>query len=575
MIVRHAPRAVKAAVSLPRAPRWVTMFAVTALVAGPPFQYLRYHHYPLLSPEVLWPAALVVVMTSAMGIGLNRASRSIRIAGFSLLLLLFLDMQFSFRVYWPEPVFLGVGLAGIAAGVWVFEGRLETIVAASLAAFYVAGVPETSAIKSSSLNFPNVRADTTLPPVVYLILDEHIGVEGWPMEISSAREMQRRIRDFYRGDGFRLFGRAYSEFARTTSSIPAVLNWPVPDPRDDVTEIVPWQRYRLTSNKMFQTLSARGYRIRIYQSTYLDYCNARAYAIRSCDTSPANSISNISLLHLPVWSKTVLVGLYFLEHRSRIYGELAGLLPSYEESARSGEPPVRWEREEQSTFQAAMRLLDRLRQDLRADDPRGTVYFAHLLAPHFPYVVDSACRPRRLPSLQLEQVPAVGFRVASKATERAERYELYAGQVGCLYRQLEALLRLVDSTRTGRQTVVIIHGDHGSRIALHGPLPRNVANLDPSDFLDAFATLFAIRAPAIPPGYDRSFLPIDALVGRAVESRFARVDGTDTEPHFVRLESGFTTPYVTVRLADTALVPLHGRAAPTTLPSPNFRAAPR
>ena len=42
-----------------RVPRAVTIFAIAAMVAGPPLEYLRYHHYPLLSPEVLLPTTLV------------------------------------------------------------------------------------------------------------------------------------------------------------------------------------------------------------------------------------------------------------------------------------------------------------------------------------------------------------------------------------------------------------------------------------------------------------------------------------------------------------------------------------
>ena len=53
-----------------------------------------------------------------------------------------------------------------------------------------------------------------LPPVVHILLDEHIGIEGLGGD-AAADAMKERLRSFYVNNGFRLFGGAYSEVSST------------------------------------------------------------------------------------------------------------------------------------------------------------------------------------------------------------------------------------------------------------------------------------------------------------------------------------------------------------------------
>ena len=527
-----------------RPPRAITILAVAALVAGPPLNYLRYHHYPLLAPEVLLPAGIWLLCSVGIGSALNRAPRPVRLVAFTMLLLLFADWQFN----WHHALVLVLALLAIAVGVWVLERHLETILALVLAAFYLAALPSTSRTRVSSTQFANIAPDTLLPPVVYLILDEHIGIEGWPTEFSVTRETEQRVRAFYLHEGFRLFGKAYSEFVNTDASIPAVLNWPVEEPHGITAELVPLHRYRPLSNELFRKLSAEGYRIRVYESTYMEFCDPRAYTVQSCEIQPANSIRNLSLHDdLSLWRRALLVGLYFLEAKSQIYTHLRD---AYSVFAASRPSWPRWSaRVNHSEFPAAMKLLDRLRQDIRTDDPRGTLYFAHLLAPHNPYEMDANCRSQTHPDLWLE------IAEHNNEAERALRYGLYAAQVSCLYRHLESLFHTIDSLPTARRMIVVVHGDHGSRIVYNYPSARSVPILRPSDFTDGFSALFAIRAPGIPAGYDRRFVPINELVGRALASQFASIEVPTPERHVLRIEDGFHSPFRTVDLTDTALVP--------------------
>jgi len=528
-----------------RPARAVTIFAVALLVAGPPLDYLHYRHYPLLSLEVALPVVLWLACAIGIGYLLNRASRPARIIAFAFLLLVFFDLQFSHNVHLRFVLLF----AGLLAVVWLLERHVETILAVSLAAFYLAGVPVSSRIKASRQDFSGMARDTMLPPVVYLIVDEHIGIEGWPAEFAETRDMQREVRQLYLDEGFRVFGRAYSEYNWTRFAIPAALNWKVPDPRTAEAEIVPGSEYALTANDLFQTLSERGYQIRVYQSSFLDFCDPDVYAIRSCRTHLGNSIRDIAVLDVALWTKVALLGMYYLEHDSPYYERARQIYSGI--AGRHGGP--RWELHNNwYAFPAAMDLLDSLREDLRANDSRGTLYFAHLLAPHGSYVVDATCRPWTFPGLER------GGRAADQGRRtpaaRAQLYTFYTAQVGCLNRHLAALFHVVDSTPALRRTVIVVHGDHGSRIALHNLRPGNLLLLQPSDLSDALFALFAIRAPGIPAGYDRRFVTLSELVGGAVESGFTRIDAPDFKPHVLKVWRGPHMPFATLTISDTALM---------------------
>jgi arylsulfatase A-like enzyme len=63
-----------------------------------------------------------------------------------------------------------------------------------------------------------------------------------------------------------------------------------------------------------------------------------------------------------------------------------------------------------------------------------------------------------------------------------------------------------------QDALIVVHGDHGSRINLVEPTVNMIDRMADSDFLDAFSTLFAVKTPRIEPGYDRSVRSIQELV---------------------------------------------------------------
>jgi hypothetical protein len=81
--------------------------------------------------------------------------------------------------------------------------------------------------------------------------------------------------------------------------------------------------------------------------------------------------------------------------------------------------------------------------------------------------------------------------------------------------------------------LIIIQGDHGSKISLHRPVAANKDRLVPSDYTDAFSTLFAVKAPGLEPAYDTRMVAIQDLLPAVASA-----------PPLGRLPAGETEPYV-------------------------------
>jgi arylsulfatase A-like enzyme len=141
-----------------------------------------------------------------------------------------------------------------------------------------------------------------------------------------------------------------------------------------------------------------------------------------------------------------------------------------------------------------LRALERLEQDLRRAAP-GQAYFAHLLIPHYPYVLDESCRIREHVGDWLYNVVSHDAPVPNSADSRAERYRRYFAQIRCQQRLLRRLFDALEQAGAWRDAHVIVHGDHGSRIARRLALSEDAGRLAPEDFGDHFSTLFAVRMP--------------------------------------------------------------------------------
>jgi arylsulfatase A-like enzyme len=158
-----------------------------------------------------------------------------------------------------------------------------------------------------------------------------------------------------------------------------------------------------------------------------------------------------------------------------------------------------------------MEQLEHLRRQLATAAP-GNAHFAHVLLPHYPYLYRSDCKLREPDGWLSRTSESAPAGMSNTPETRVERYDAYLDQVECVINQLASIFDTMREAGTYRDALIIVHGDHGSRINLIDPSIDAIDRMADSDFLDAFSTLFAIKVPGIEPGYDLSVRSIQELV---------------------------------------------------------------
>jgi hypothetical protein len=109
---------------------------------------------------------------------------------------------------------------------------------------------------------------------------------------------------------------------------------------------------------------------------------------------------------------------------------------------------------------------------------------------------------------------------------RGERYRAYFQQLLCAQKKVGELIASIPPALR-QDAVIIVQGDHGSRISLVDPSTKAEVKLVASDYADAFSTLFAVRSSSIERGYDERLTPITCILRSLVDSDFRSTSSVD------------------------------------------------
>ncbi|MBF0189095.1 MAG: hypothetical protein HQL50_14325 [Magnetococcales bacterium] len=341
----------------------------------------------------------------------------------------------------------------------------------------------------SSPLHPNNSRET----IVHLILDEHGSAALLAREGDKTAASHAALRRFYRQHGFTLYPNAYSHYYQSKYSIPNVLNMSAKPIAERFFTEEETGSMRLWENRTFAHLTQHERPIRVYQQYFMDYCHDPAFSIVSC-LSANSALGLLDYTRFPLSGTiTLLLSHYAAANRETVLGRSlhavwnmrqkpAWLIALFDQADVN--PITQQQRYSQPL--AALHLLDSLFDDLQRDEPGGA-YFAHILIPHNPYMLDETCRVKRDVTSWLTRVNP--DRSMATGAARDQRYRLYDEQLRCLYTTLDERVTALKQTGKFDTMRFFIHGDHGSRI---GPL------LDEKWLqrqMDGFSTLLAMRRP--------------------------------------------------------------------------------
>jgi hypothetical protein len=475
-------------------------FAAALLVLAASFaNFLSYHGYPLFKPEVaivvVW-LAFVAAVFAALHVRCSNFGKAI-LDGF----LVFLAVDLN-----SDQTLVAAAVAAVVAFLRLGRGisllQPLSIIAAVVLASAALGMTETrAAIARTEGKAP---AATQGKAILHIILDEHGGIGGM-----SNATFRQQVASFYERHGFLLFERAYSRHFHTVNAIPDVLNFGHPGESRNVDETLDIGRTAYLSE-----LEHRGYRLNLYQSDFADFCRYSRYA--SCTSYWSPSLGFVEPLSLPAAQKARLMAFKFTA-LSGLLQAMAGAIDDMTHlpfTRPLGIPVMAIKERAASGSLGGFAVLDRMTEDLASAQP-GNVYFAHVLAPHFPYVMTSTCAVAA-PS-QWE------YRRSSRPV--AARKAAYENQVRCLTRRLDQVISAFLSSPAGRDGVIIFHGDHGSRITEMDPIEPNAGKLTPADLMAGYSTLFAVRGPKLAAGLDSQPYATPDILRQLARSDFTSLDG--------------------------------------------------
>ncbi len=533
---------------------WGQALLLPLCVLWAPFLvYLRDQGYPLFTAETLtllgcsggiayvcaWLArrrwfllydlAIAGFITSFLDAGVQVADMRSIPAGLAILAASFVAVFTLLRLFRDHFVKVGTVVFGVMVGTTlIMEASANSI------------------FPHPHVETPPLPSQSGPPRLIHLILDEHIGIEGLPPEIVSAGRMKDEIVAFYAKSDFQVYGGAFSHYFWTHNAIPNLLNFST-HTQDRSHVVNRRDPFRLADAYYFELLHQRGYRLTVFSARFLDYCaGAASEIIDRCIEYPSRGVGVLSRLPMPFGARVKVVISGYIQQS--IFNQWLRVYRPYTYSVNTLE---NWDR-------LSAEVLN-LKQ--------GDALFAHLMLPHFPYALRRDCSVRESPSTWKNRVldNRGQSHVINTVESRRERYELYLEQMECLYLKLNELFSSMKTAGMFDDSIIVVHGDHGSRIMLTHPNAAHPEPLTEQDFRDAYSTLFAVHLPGRAGQYDSIPIPIERLLGRF--TRGAITSSTSLafpeEPPMVFLDSEPNTEMKAVLYPSASVHPHQTRSAHT------------
>lgn len=167
--------------------------------------------------------------------------------------------------------------------------------------------------------------------------------------------------------------------------------------------------------------------------------------------------------------------------------------------------------------------LEQMTQRLSCCGERGTYYFEHLLLPHYNYVFDEQCGI--LPFGQWRGRTVYSNKPQEALAERRNLYRLHFGQAVCTAHEIFKLTDILDKKQKIADTVVLVHSDHGSRIAIENYQKIKPAGYTKSNYeQDWRGSFIAIRIPSMNGRIIDEPVRLDAFYKNLMENNFQKLD---------------------------------------------------
>jgi len=361
------------------------------------------------------------------------------------------------------------------------------------------------------------------PNILFIVLDEHIGIAGIPHDISGGNERREQLRNFYESQGFQVFDKAFSNYGWTELSLASVLNGEI------VADINQRKNPLLAKNKLFSKLFREGFAINVYGNTYLEFCGSKEFRCAKQFIYSHNSPGYVSDLNISLKGKIwILVDSFVNAHKSYVLK----LLETYK--LQKTLSPVC------TGPLAAPRILQELKQDL-AQKKSGQFYFVHLLLPHYSYLYQPDCS---ILDWTLWSNPYIKTKRKEGIIERSKKYKAYLSQMECAQHMVQQLLDFLHESGTYDNMSIVVMGDHGSRLSLTR-WDQSYTKMTAQDYVSWFSALAVVKPGTYNAGFAKKTIgsgrrPLAAIVADFFDMPLTS-PARDFEQVYFPLQDGFAS----------------------------------
>jgi len=467
-----------------------------------PFLGMFWHHgYPVFTAETC--ALLLVILVGGACLSfLLQYSRPL-VQNFALVGVLTLVFIIHFNL-----LFLGlVAVLAVSIVLSLLLGRkfqqtvLVLIIALTVGAWFDNRI-------DSARNLPGLLSDqesSATGPLIHLVMDAFIGPDGLPAD-EDAQVLREEIISFFKTNDFELHTRAYTHYFGTLDSLTRAFNFRNDDESILKRTQILKQKMSVKENAWFQALQNIGYPIVVYQTESMDFCSVDLPEMISCNTF---NMPNLKTVHEGIQDIGTRVRILFstLLRQSLLISDILAsskLLGSWGVSVYD------------------KRIFTHLSRDIQQDP--GRTYFAHVLLPHSPLVLQRDC------SLDYEtpgplRFPASKGLVNNSEDSRNQRYPYVLRQMYCALTELELFFSFLKSQDLFDKATIVVHGDHGTLARKFSPDVRIMDQLEYRDMKEIFSTLFAVKFPGGQFSLNNEMTSLNVLMAQTL----SRITGKSTD----------------------------------------------